>query len=185
MSIQNFNVWKNEIADMPERVNGEWVDLETGIAYDPNVVYQIAEKSRKARWRPSERVKKSRNIARFYGAPALKGSQKQKTWGEKIRAEVLSSDAITDEQKIEFLNAADFLNNAKFWIENRNVEHKLFTYDVLAKEYKALMSLVDKHYDTFVRTSPTHKRNQARKEIKDLIAKNNFSFEFNLPHFEV
>lgn len=50
MSIQNFNVWKNEIADMPERVNGEWVDLETGIAYDPNVVYQIAERLKRPRY---------------------------------------------------------------------------------------------------------------------------------------
>ena len=29
----NFNYWYNEIADMPELVNGFWVDLETGLPF--------------------------------------------------------------------------------------------------------------------------------------------------------
>jgi len=30
----SFNEWYNEIADMPEKVDGEWVDLETGLPYE-------------------------------------------------------------------------------------------------------------------------------------------------------
>lgn len=29
----NFQTWYHDIADMPELVNGQWVDLETGIAF--------------------------------------------------------------------------------------------------------------------------------------------------------
>ena len=29
----NFKTWYHDIADMPELVNGQWVDLETGIAF--------------------------------------------------------------------------------------------------------------------------------------------------------
>lgn len=33
MTNANFNYWYNEIADIPEYVNGEWVDLETGLPF--------------------------------------------------------------------------------------------------------------------------------------------------------
>ena len=31
--MMSFNYWYNEVADMPTLVNGEWVDLETGIPF--------------------------------------------------------------------------------------------------------------------------------------------------------
>ena len=29
----SFDEWHNEIADMPEKIDGKWVDLETGLPW--------------------------------------------------------------------------------------------------------------------------------------------------------
>lgn len=35
----NFKYWVDEIADMPEKQNGVWIDLETGLPYDSTIDY--------------------------------------------------------------------------------------------------------------------------------------------------
>lgn len=43
----NFSYWYNEIADMPTLVDGQWVDLETGIPFSA-AVPRAAKKPRQA-----------------------------------------------------------------------------------------------------------------------------------------
>jgi hypothetical protein len=45
--MSNFKTWYNEIADMPELVNGRWVDLETGIPFSAEIA-PVAKKARTA-----------------------------------------------------------------------------------------------------------------------------------------
>lgn len=68
----NFEEWKSE-ADMPRFVNGEWVDLETGIPF-------------KSRARIAIDARRHLSKANALGGIALTGSAKQKIWAEKIRA---------------------------------------------------------------------------------------------------
>lgn len=111
----NFKAWYDD-ADIPEKVNGRWVDLETGIAYDPSYSYR----------RPAQRTASSsspaavdRSAAKSFGGKALKGTAKQKSWAEKIRAEKLREMASDDERRAA-CSPDGLLATAKFWIENRS-----------------------------------------------------------------
>ncbi len=110
--------WKAE-ADMPEFVDGEWVDMETGISYN-----QVKNTVRKTKRFDSERAglndkaKNARQVAKKQGCKALKGSPKQKAWGEDIRRKFVQN--ITDENAMLAITSSEMTAHAKFWIENRN-----------------------------------------------------------------
>lgn len=129
-------------------------------------------------------VKAHRKIAKFYGAKALTGTAKQKAWAESIRAEKLSSEAVSDEQKMEFLQAANFLQTAKFWINNKDLNDSYFTLANLAREYKALSDLYNKHCDTLARAVPIHEKEAAKIEIINQLKENEFQLSFTFPNFD-
>jgi len=108
----NFQAWIDQ-ADMPEQVNGQWIDLETGVAYDPTHNYN----TKAVRQSISPKAQDARNIAKAFGGKALTGSVKQKEWAEKIRAEKLAG--MTQDQAEMACDPKGLLTAAKFWIENR------------------------------------------------------------------
>lgn len=59
-----------------------------------------------------------RKTAKSLGARALKGTPKQKKWGERLRLNFINS-AINIEA-VKTLISSPSLETAKFWIENRN-----------------------------------------------------------------
>ena len=115
--MRAFNHWYNEIADMPEKQNGVWVDLETGFTYEN----WLNEDEQKPRFVADATTIKARNIGKFFGGKALTGSAKQKVWGEQIRAKVLES---VNETQAEVLCFLTMFGSAKFWIENRDMSPK-------------------------------------------------------------
>lgn len=92
MDIFNaFRRWYAD-ADMPEKVNGRWVDLETGIPFDARV------------WMPKQPA-----------MPIISGSEKQVSWATKIRNDFLYK--ISDVETKKRLIAKHL--SSKFWIDNR------------------------------------------------------------------
>jgi hypothetical protein len=181
--MSNFKFWMNEIADMPEqRADGSWYDLETGLPFDNSVHYKTGGKT--TRWKPSEDLKSNRKIAKFYGGKALTGTAKQKEWAEKLRADVLRSDKLSDEQKAEFIATDSFLNTTKFWINNKGLSADYFTKENLVREYNALSELADKHYDVLVRSGSTGPKDRARAEIIKQLTENKFQLEVHFPNFD-
>lgn len=114
--MSNFNYWINEVADMPERDEGGWYDLETGLRFDPSFDYR-ANQPRAARKPLSTRAQDARAIAKAFGGKALKGTAKQKEWAEKIRAEKLAQMDL--DQAEMACDPNGLLTHSKFWIENR------------------------------------------------------------------
>ncbi len=112
MTKANFQAWIDQ-ADMPIQKCGRWIDVETGIPYDPSHDY-VGRTPRKAM---SPQAQDARGIAKMFGGKALKGTTKQKEWAEKIRAEKISE---MDQDQAEMAcDANGLLTNAKFWIESR------------------------------------------------------------------
>lgn len=106
----NFREWYDD-ADMPEKVDGVWVDLETGIPYKPTAP------SSSSRTALSAKTQDARALAKSFGGKALTGTAKQKEWGEQIRAEKLKGMTAEAAELICDLNG--LCNGSKFWIENR------------------------------------------------------------------
>lgn len=115
-TMGNFSYWLEHIADMPEKKDGQWVDLETGLPYNHNVDYATGEK-RSSRRPLSDKAQDARAVAKQYGGRALKGTAKQKEWAEKIRAEKVTQ--MTDDQAEMACDPKGLLTNSKFWIEQR------------------------------------------------------------------
>lgn len=108
-----FLEWYNE-ADMPtKQEDGTWVDLETGIAFNPA---HFEAESNKIKTALSKNALDARGVAKAFGGKALTGTAKQKEWAEKIRASVLKSVAFED---ATILCNNDLTKASKFWIENR------------------------------------------------------------------
>jgi len=59
--------------------------------------------------------------AKKLGAKALKGTPKQKKWGESLRCDFIKN--ASDTEAIKALVCSSSLENAKFWIENRGNAH--------------------------------------------------------------
>lgn len=102
-----FRDWYEE-ADMPEKIDGVWVDVETGVPYQP-----ASPKSSM-----SQQAQTARATAKQLGGKALKGTAKQKEWAEKIRAEKLA--AMTEEAAELICDPNGLCTHSKFWIENRS-----------------------------------------------------------------
>lgn len=88
-----FKLWYAD-ADMPEKVNGRWVDLETGIGFNAR------------EWMP-----------KLPAIPELSGSEKQVAWATKIRNDFMYK--ISDIETKKRLVAKHL--SSKFWIDNRNL----------------------------------------------------------------
>ena len=131
-----------------------------------------------------ETLKENRKIAKFYGAKALTGSSRQKKWAEEIRASFLSFTDLSDQQKSEFLETANFLQTAKFWINNRELDCEYFTKENLTNEYKALIALRNKHYDTLAKTNTVSSKELAKKEIRQQLTDNKFQLKIDFPNFD-
>lgn len=151
--MDNFNYWKNEIADMPEQRNGVWIDLETGLEFDGSAHYKTGGTI--SRWGPSDNVKGYRKVAKFYGAKALTGTAKQKEWGEKLRYEVLTSDLLSDEQKSELLSLEGVTKTAAFWINNRSLKTDSLTKEFLLGEDSKIRKIIDENMDGLYSRSVT------------------------------
>lgn len=144
--MNNFDFWMDTVADMPEKgEDGKWYDLETGLQFDSSVHYQTGGKT--TRWAVPASVKEYRDIAKFYGGKALTGTAKQKEWAEKLRADVLKSDALSDEQKAELIALQGMLKTAKFWIDNRHISASEFKKDALLKEDAETVKLINDNED--------------------------------------
>lgn len=131
----NFREWYED-ADMPEIVEGQWVDLETGLPY---------RKAPAARTTLSAKAQDARAVAKAFGGKALTGTAKQKEWAEKIRAEKLN--AMSVEQAELVADPTNILQAAKFWIENRTATAKAIaefeiTRLALLKKARALQAQV-------------------------------------------
>lgn len=127
----SFKEWHNN-ADMPMRdEKGNWYDAEDGLHYESTSTRQSTELVSKT---GIEALK----IAKFYGGKALKGSAKQKAWAEQIRAEKIQSKKLTEQQIKDVLETGSFVDTAEFWIENRELDASLFTYETILAEYKKL-----------------------------------------------
>lgn len=139
----SFNDWYNE-ADMPSKVDGVWVDLETGLPYaEPDATAKPYQS-----FSASADVKGYRAFAKQFGGKALTGTAKQKDWAEKLRYEILQKVSASEASTIIAIDAAA---TAKFWIEARFVEPKKIAdqaASVLALE--AMTKTVSKMYqDTY------------------------------------
>lgn len=129
----NFQAWIDQ-ADMPQRgANGQWIDLETGIAYNAGFDY-AGNRPRAARAELSSNAKEARDVAKFFGGKALKGSAKQKEWAEKIRAEKLKT--VSSEHAELICEPDNLLQQAKVWIENRNKSGREFAEFVMTYRAK-------------------------------------------------
>lgn len=112
----NFQAWLAQ-ADMPTQEGNGWVDLEDGIAYNPEWDY-AGNKPRAPRAALSTKAQDARAVAKFFGGKALTGTAKQKEWAEKIRAAVLA--ALTQDMAELVCDPASLCRTAAFWINNRN-----------------------------------------------------------------
>lgn len=116
----SLEYWKREIADMPAFVNGEWVDLETGLAYAESK--EIEVKRTATEQKRLDRTVQAHKTAKALGAKALKGSAKQKAWAEDIRKAFLEQD-LTDDA-LSLVTSSEMTAYAKFWIETRSISRQ-------------------------------------------------------------
>lgn len=113
-----FQYWYEEVADMPMKEDGEWIDGETGFTYKSWAEQMEREHKEKIR-KISDKAQSSRNVAKALGGKALKGSMKQKNWAEHLRREFLEKIR-NDDDRVEVLLTSGNFDHAKFWIETRN-----------------------------------------------------------------
>lgn len=126
-----FKQWYDN-ADMPELVDGEWVDLETGLPFNPSPT-----RDTHLTVPLSPEAKSARNDVKADGAKALKGTPKQVNWAETIRAKVFKT---ANERQRKLLGFMSMFGHAKFWIENRfdsNIPRKAEEAQRLVKQINA------------------------------------------------
>lgn len=99
-----------------QREDGTWYDAETG--FDYSEWRNQEEKVSKPKYVPSDKVQAHRAYAKLFGGKALTGTDKQKNWAEKIRAEKLAQ--VSDNLAAKMLTVIYPAESAKFWIENRD-----------------------------------------------------------------
>lgn len=158
--MTHFEFWKTHAADMPAYQNGQWVDLETGLAYNPNTDYGQPSKST-VRYNPSQTTKEYRALAKMYGGAALTGTAKQKEWGEKIRAQILASNDLELEDKQE-LASAKLFKSAKFWIENRTKKAAEFKIEGIIELIRETRRIKEDLYNAH----SSHDVNELNKQLK-------------------
>jgi hypothetical protein len=140
MQKSNFEIWRDE-ADIPQKQkDGSWVDLETGIPFDPKFNYgQQTQRSTVETNKYAAEIKAARADAKKLGLVKITGSTKQKQWAEQIRIERMK--AIPDVELSNFAGKKLFAA-AKFWIETRKLE-----VDEITKTIKQVRDLNNKAWD--------------------------------------
>ncbi len=145
--MTNFEAWMND-ADMPTKIDGLWVDLETGINYDPSHDYRSggARSIHRSSYMPSLSTEKHREYARQFGGRALTGTAKQKEWAEKIRAEMLAG--MNQDQAEMACDPKGLMKTAKAWIENRKRKPReigefVMEQKAMLRQFEAIKSLRD------------------------------------------
>jgi hypothetical protein len=101
--MTTFSQWKQD-ADMPTVVDGEWVDLETGLPYKPSASTQKS----KAQDKYADQIDTAMKASRVAKLQALKGTVAQKKWAIQIRMDRFTS--FTNEIAKEYINATCFLD---------------------------------------------------------------------------
>lgn len=66
-----------------------------------------------------DNAKKQRETAKFFGLKALKGSAKQKSWGETIRKQCIEKLNAAHKSAVIELLASELFQNASWWIDRR------------------------------------------------------------------
>ncbi|WP_330983597.1 MULTISPECIES: hypothetical protein [Enterobacterales] len=112
----NFEFWHNNVADIPQRDENGWYDLETGLRYDPSHAYHQKKKVTRKKISPQTAV--ARSTAKSAGGKALTGTAKQVKWAEVIRAEKIK--CMSEEAAALCCSPDGLLSSAKPWIENRD-----------------------------------------------------------------
>ena len=114
--MTNFEAWKKD-ADMPELVNGEWVDLETGIPFS-RATAKTAKPTSTRQDKYAEQIDAAKKASKVAKLKALTGTAAQKKWAVQIRFERFNT--FTSDVAKKYINANNFLG-AKFWIETRTL----------------------------------------------------------------
>lgn len=81
--------------------------------------------ARQAAPKSLDNAKKQRTTAKFFGLKALKGSAKQKSWGETIRKELIEKLNASHKDAVIELLASQLFQDAGWWIDRRNSLAKL------------------------------------------------------------
>lgn len=176
-----FQTWLDEVADIPlkSKKDGTWFDAETGFTF-AQYAASCDEAEKPKRQTLSKRGLEHRKAAKSFGAKALRGTKKQKEWGEKIRLDILNSSLLTDEEKTELVNCGGFTSHAAFWIANRDVKHSDFKARDIVAQYRPLAALEAEHYDFLVRTNCNGEKEKRRQIIRDYMSSCTFNFKSNL-----
>jgi hypothetical protein len=87
-----------------------------------------------------DEAKEGRQLAKFYGGKALKGTPSQKAWAEKIREEFLQCSAMSDDEKKELMAMGGDLQTSRFWIDNRFVKKD----NMKPKNLKKIKDMIEK-----------------------------------------
>lgn len=107
-----------EEADIPKKIDGVWIDLETGIPFSE-------------RPQPTRRTSTAEKAKPGF---ALKGTVAQKEWAYKIKDTALRN---VGREIVEKVHQDKRMKYAKWWIENRNLVGKLgFLKDQLKRTMK-------------------------------------------------
>ena len=112
--MSRFTDWKNE-ADIPEFINGRWVDLETGIPFE-----DAPEKLKNTyQDKYAEQIDAAKKASKSLKLKSLTGTASQKKWAVQIRLERFTS--FKNDSAKEYINYTKFLSS-KFWIETRSMK---------------------------------------------------------------
>ena len=132
----SFSQWYNEEADIPQLIDGEWVDLETGIPFSAWAKSQ-GRNENKVRQSISAAGQDYRKYAKALGGKALTGTIKQKEWAEKIRFNILKQ---LPQASQEMLVTHEAFQSSKFWIEMRDISAQRLS-DFAVKVFSATRAL--------------------------------------------
>ena len=132
----SFSQWYNEEADIPQLIDGEWVDLETGIPFSAWAKSQ-GRNENKVRQSISAAGQDYRKYTKALGGKALTGTIKQKEWAGKIRFNILKQ---LPQESQEMLVTHEAFQSSKFWIEMRDISAQRLS-DFAVKVFSATKAL--------------------------------------------
>lgn len=123
MGTMSFAEYVEDILDLHEGLMTDAQRRDAQVAY-ANWTKQAQSRTQ---WKAGTKVLADRAVAALFGGKALTGSVKQKTWGEKIRAEKLRGETgafyarneMTDAQAVLACDPKGLGHSAHFWIENQ------------------------------------------------------------------
>lgn len=186
--MNNFQHWHDEIADIPlQDKNGEWYDAETGFYYSEYLKEAREHEVRSNKFKPNDKTKEARSIAKNFGGKALKGTIKQKVWAEQIRVNVLKNVSTTQAEAICYLKMFEY---AAFWISNKDMtSEKIGNNAEIAKELIAEINKLYREIDKNIIEDKnkwleiTEKGKELVKERENIIDQFKLLFKFSDDYF--